>query len=165
MAFLNVLKFPDPKLRQKAKTVTLFDETIKKIISNMFETMYKEEGIGLAAIQVGILQRIIVIDLQNEESTQITLINPKILKQDQEQSYDEGCLSVPGINASIKRAKYIEIEYQNQDGILKKLTATNLLATCIQHEMDHLDGKLFVDYLSAYKRNKIKKELLKLKDK
>jgi peptide deformylase len=161
MAQLKVLHFPDPKLRTQAKPVKQIDNTIRKLVADMFETMYAAPGIGLAATQVNIHQQIIVIDLTKEQNQPLCLINPKILSQEGSQCTEEGCLSVPEIFEEIKRAERITVQALNEKGESFTLTTEGLLAVCIQHEMDHLKGKLFVDYLSSLKRQRIRKKLSK----
>lgn len=161
MALLNILHFPDPKLRTKAQPVQVVDETISRLVSDMFETMYAAPGIGLAATQVDVHKRVIVIDVSEDKSNPLCLINPEILSRDGEQQYDEGCLSVPGFYEPVDRAAKIRIRALNEKGEQFELDAEGLLAVCIQHEMDHLEGKLFVDYLSEMKRSRIRKKLTK----
>ncbi len=163
MALLEILHFPDPRLRIQAKPVKQVDKNISKIVDDMFETMYEAPGIGLAATQVNIHQRIIVIDLSAEKNQPLCLINPLILNSEGVTCTEEGCLSVPGIFESVERADRITVQALNQQGESYTLTTENLLSVCIQHEMDHLQGKLFVDYLSLIKRERIRKKLLKQK--
>ena len=161
MALLNILHFPDPRLRTKAQPVQEVDDAIRRQIRDMFETMYAAPGIGLAATQVDFHQRIIVIDISEDKSSPLTLINPEILRTEGEQQYDEGCLSVPGFYEPVDRAAEIRIRALNEQGQSFEMDADGLLAVCIQHEIDHLDGKLFVDYLSEMKRTRIRKKLVK----
>lgn len=161
MALLNILHFPDPKLRTKAQPVQVVDETISRLVSDMFETMYSAPGIGLAATQVDVHQRVIVIDVTEDKSAPLCLINPEILSREGEQQYDEGCLSVPGFYEPVDRAAKIRLRALNEKGEQFEMDAEGLLAVCIQHEMDHLEGKLFVDYLSEMKRTRIRKKLSK----
>ena len=163
MALLKILEFPDPKLRTKAKPVEQVDDGIRKIVADMLETMYQAPGIGLAATQVNIHQQILVIDISKEKNTPLCLINPILLKQEGIQHAEEGCLSVPEIYEEIERSESITVQAINQHGESFNLTTDGLLAVCIQHEMDHLKGKLFVDYLSSIKRERIRKKLNKLK--
>jgi peptide deformylase len=163
MALLEILHFPDPRLRIQAKPVKQVDKNISKIVDDLFETMYEAPGIGLAATQVNIHQRIIVIDLSAEKNQPLCLINPLILNSEGITCTEEGCLSVPGIFESVERANQITVQALNQQGEFFTLTTENLLSVCIQHEMDHLQGKLFVDYLSLIKRERIRKKLLKQK--
>jgi peptide deformylase len=161
MSILEILHFPDPRLRQKAAPVAVVDEKIRSIVDNMFETMYSAPGIGLAAVQVNILMQIIVIDISEDKKQPLCLINPKILKSQGEEKMEEGCLSVPGIYENVKRAETIMVRYLDREGKTIEREFVGLLAVCIQHEMDHLVGKLFVDYLSEMKRNRIRKKLEK----
>ena len=162
MALLNILHYPDPRLRTKAQPVKEVDETIRRQIRDMFETMYTAPGIGLAATQVDFHQRLIVLDISEDKNSPLTLINPEILRQEGEQQYDEGCLSVPGFYEPVDRAAKIRVRALDKDGKQFEMDAEGLLAVCIQHEMDHLEGKLFVDYLTEMKRQRIRKKLVKL---
>jgi len=161
MPLLDILKFPDERLRTKAKPVDAVTDETRQLVDDMFETMYAAPGIGLAATQINVHQRIIVIDISREKDQPLCLINPVILAKEGIEHHEEGCLSVPGIYENIERADRIKVEALNRDGEKVKFDADELLAVCIQHEIDHLDGKLFVDYLSAMKRNRIKKKLEK----
>lgn len=161
MTLLTILEYPDPRLRTIAEEVTMFDEDLKKFVALMFDTMYQAKGIGLAASQVDHHYRVIVIDISDEKNDPICLINPKIIKSEGKTSYEEGCLSVPNFFEKVERAEKITVHYQSMDGSEHEMEAGGLLAICIQHEMDHLIGKLFVDYLSTLKRNKFKKLLEK----
>jgi len=161
MALLNILNFPDPRLRTKAKQVTEFNQDIITLTDNMLETMYDAPGIGLAATQVNVHQRIITIDISEEKNQPLVVINPQIIEKEGEQSIDEGCLSIPGIYEPVKRYNSIRLKAQDKQGEFYELDAEELLSVCIQHEMDHLEGKLFVDYLSEMKRNRIRKKLTK----
>ncbi len=161
MSLLNILQFPDERLRTVAQPVEEVNDQIRQIVDDMFETMYHASGIGLAATQVNIHQRIIVIDTSEEKKQPLCLINPEIIERDGVQTYDEGCLSVPGFYETVERAKKIKVRALNQQGEPYEFEADELLAVCIQHEMDHLQGKLFVDYLSELKRSRIKKKLVK----
>jgi len=161
MSILNILHYPDERLRTRAEAVIEVNETIKSIVDDMFETMYLAPGIGLAATQVDIHKQIIVIDVSEDKSQPLCLINPEILAKDGEQEMDEGCLSVPGIYAGVKRCEDIRIKALDRDGSPFEMDAHGLLAVCIQHEMDHLAGKLFVDYLSPMKQQRIRKKLTK----
>lgn len=161
MAFLEVLRFPDERLRTVAKPVAQVDDSIKKIIADMFETMYQENGIGLAATQVNIHQRIVVIDVSEDKEEQLVFINPEITKKDGSTISEEGCLSVPHSYAKVDRAETVTVKATNIDGQEFSLDADGLLAICIQHELDHLQGKLFVDYLSPLKRQRIRTKLEK----
>ncbi len=162
MAKLTILEFPDPRLRTKAKPVTEVTDETRQIISDMFETMYAAPGIGLAATQVDIHQQIIVIDTSEEKNEPLVFINPVITVQNQElDNYDEGCLSVPGFYETVERPKGVKVEAINKEGEPFVIEPEGLLAVCIQHEIDHLNGKLFVDYLSNMKRQRIRKKLEK----
>lgn len=161
MALLPILEFPDERLRTTARPVKAVDDEIRSILDDMLETMYEAPGIGLAATQVNVHQRMIVIDVSEEKDQPLYLINPEITALDGIEEMDEGCLSVPGIYETVKRADRVSIKAQGYDGEVFKMDADDLLAVCIQHEIDHLDGKLFVDYLSPLKRNRIKKKLEK----
>lgn len=161
MAILNILHFPDDRLRTKAKPVTEVTEKHRTLIKNMLETMYDAPGIGLAATQVNVHERILVIDISENKNEPITLINPEILQKDGDQEFDEGCLSVPGIYETVHRAEKVRIKALNKEGENFEMNAEGLLAVCIQHEIDHLDGKLFVDYLSQLKKQRIRKKLEK----
>jgi peptide deformylase len=163
MSTLNILHFPDPKLRQKAAPVEEVDDGIRKLVDDMFETMYDAPGIGLAAVQVNVLKQVIVIDISEEKDQPMCFINPQIVESSGHEKMEEGCLSVPGIYEPVTRAKDITVRYLDRDGSEQELTVDGLLAVCIQHEMDHLDGKLFVDYLSEMKRNRIRKKMEKVR--
>ena len=162
MAILEVLRFPDERLRTVARNVVSFDSTVQQIIDDMFETMYAEEGIGLAATQVNIHQRIIVIDTSEDRTGRLVLINPELLEQRGSTGIEEGCLSVPECRALVPRAEWVKIRATNAQGEQFELETDGLLAICIQHEMDHLVGKLFVDYLSPLKRQRIRQKMLKM---
>lgn len=161
MALLNILNFPDPRLRTKAKQVIDFNKKIIKLTDDMLETMYAAPGIGLAATQIDVHQRIITIDTSEEKNQPLVIINPEIVSKEGEQAIDEGCLSLPGIYEPVTRYDKIILKAQDIHGEFYELEAEDLLSVCIQHEMDHLEGKLFVDYLSEMKRNRIRKKLLK----
>jgi peptide deformylase len=161
MALLNILHFPDPRLRTVAKAVVEFDENIRKLVSDMFETMYEAPGIGLAATQVDRHIRLLVMDVSDGRNQPRCLINPRILAADGDEETDEGCLSVPGYYEKVRRAEHIRVSAQDEFGKMIDFEAEGLEAVCIQHEMDHLEGKLFVDYLSALKRNRIRSKLIK----
>ncbi|MEQ1528176.1 MAG: peptide deformylase [Methylococcales bacterium] len=162
MSILTILEFPDERLRKKAAPVQKVDESIKKLVEDMLETMYESNGVGLAATQVNVHQRVIVIDISEEKDAPLCLINPEIIAKDGEEEASEGCLSVPGFFEIVKRAERITVRALNKKGETFELEATELLAICVQHEMDHLEGKLFVDYLSPLKRQRIKKKLEKI---
>ena len=159
MAILKVLNFPDPRLRDKALPVEKIDSKVKEIAGNMLDIMYAKNGIGLAATQVNIQQRIVVIDLSEEKNEPLILINPKITKLVGSGTMREGCLSVPDYYDIIERAEYIEFCYKTLDDEVITSNTDGLLAVCIQHEIDHLDGKLFIDYLSLLKRQRLKKKI------
>ena len=163
MSTLNILHFPDPKLRQKAAPVAEVDDDIRSLVDDMFETMYTATGIGLAAVQVDVLKRVIVIDISEDKDKPQCFINPEIIAKSGDEKMEEGCLSVPGIYEPVSRAKEITVRYLDRDGSKQELTVDGLLSVCIQHEMDHLEGKLFVDYLSEMKRNRIRKKMEKLR--
>ena len=155
------MHFPDSRLRNVARPVEKVDDEIKQLVDDMFETMYDAPGIGLAAIQINVPQRVIVIDVSEDKSEPLCLINPEILEKEGEESMDEGCLSVPEIYETVTRAEKIRVRALDRDGNSFEMDADGLLAVCIQHEIDHLDGKLFVDYLSNLKRQRIRKKLEK----
>jgi peptide deformylase len=161
MPLLNILHFPDPRLRTVAKPVTEFDNELKKLVSDMFETMYEAPGIGLAATQVDRHIRLLVLDVSEARNRPRCLINPEIIEADGEEEMDEGCLSVPGFYEKVRRAEHIRVRTQDENGEVSEFEAEGLEAVCIQHEMDHLEGKLFVDYLSNLKRNRIRSKLVK----
>jgi peptide deformylase len=161
MALLNILHFPDPRLRTVAKPVEEFDDNLRQLVSDMFETMYEAPGIGLAATQVNQHIRLLVMDVSEARNQPRCLINPQILLADGDEEMDEGCLSVPGYYEKVRRAEHIRVRSQDESGDTIEFEAHGLEAVCIQHEMDHLEGKLFVDYLSALKRNRIRSKLLK----
>ena len=160
---LKVLKFPNPRLRKIAEKVTKFDKSLKKLAHDMLELMYDEDGIGLAATQVDKHIRLIVIDVSDERNAPQYFVNPtfEILNTDLMHAFEEGCLSVPGFNEEITRPSNIILKWQDLDGVAHKEEPSGLLTVCIQHEIDHLDGKLMVDYISPIKRDRIKKKLLK----
>jgi len=161
MTTLNILHFPDPRLRDVAQPVEEVDDTIRQLVDDMFETMYAAPGIGLAATQVNVGRRIIVIDISEEKDQPLCLINPQILQLDGVEEMEEGCLSVPGVFERVQRAEQVTVSALDREGQSFELHADGLLAVCIQHEIDHLDGKLFVDYLSQLKRSRIRKKLEK----
>ena len=162
MAKLEVLCFPDPRLRTVAKPVAEVTDETRRIVSDMLETMYDEFGIGLAAVQVNIPQRIVVIDLSEDGSEPMCLINPEIFETEGTEEMEEGCLSVPEFRALVQRAEKIRFRALNEKGEEFEIEADGLLAVCIQHEIDHLNGKLFVDYLSPFKRERVAEKLRKL---
>ena len=159
MAKLTILEFPDSRLRKKAAPVAVVDDALRELIDDMFETMYEAPGIGLAATQVDVHKRLLIADVSTDQSEPHVLINPKILEKDGLAVTAEGCLSVPGYFEEVERAEHIRVSFQNRDGDEVEMEAEGLLAACIQHEADHLDGKLFVDYLSEAKRSQIRKRL------
>ena len=161
MALLPVLKYPDTRLRTRAEPVTEVNAEIQVLITDMLETMYDAPGIGLAATQVNVHKRVLVIDISEDRDQPLCLINPEILSAEGDVSYEEGCLSVPGVFEAVNRSEHIKVKALDQTGKLAELNAEGLLAICIQHEMDHLEGKLFVDYLSDLKRDRLKKKLTK----
>ncbi len=162
MAILDILEFPDPRLRTKAKPVQSVDDDMRRLIDDMFETMYDAPGVGLAATQVNVHQRIVVIDTSDDKSEPYVFINPEITVLDSDlQDYDEGCLSVPGFYETVQRPAHVRVTALDRDGEEFTIEPQGLLAVCIQHEIDHLDGKLFVDYLSPLKRQRIRKKLEK----
>jgi peptide deformylase len=161
MAILDILYYPDKRLRTVAKPVEKVDDSIKKLVENMFETMYLAPGIGLAATQVDVHQQVIVIDTSEDKSQPLCLINPEIIAEEGTESCDEGCLSVPDIYETVERSETVTVKALNENGDEYTLEAGELLAVCIQHEIDHLKGKLFVDYLSPLKQQRLKKRLLK----
>lgn len=162
MAILNILEFPDPRLRTIAKAVELVDDDLRQLIDDMFETMYDAPGIGLAATQVNVHKRLVVMDLSEDKNEPMVFINPEFESlTDEVDQYQEGCLSVPGFYENVDRPQKVKIKALDRDGQPFELIAEGLLAVCIQHECDHLNGKLFVDYLSTLKRDRIKKKLEK----
>ncbi|MBT8088577.1 MAG: peptide deformylase [Gammaproteobacteria bacterium] len=161
MAKLTILEFPDPRLRTKATPVSAVDDRLRALIRDMFETMYAAPGIGLAATQVNVHKRLLIVDVSADKSEPIALINPEILEKDGVIVSDEGCLSVPGYYEEVERAEHIRVRFLDRDGVAQEMEAEGLLAVCIQHEIDHLDGKLFVDYLSEAKRQRIRRKLQK----
>ncbi|MCI0653666.1 MAG: peptide deformylase [Methylococcaceae bacterium] len=161
MAKLNILEFPDERLRIKAKPVEQVDDGVRAIIDAMFETMYEASGIGLAGTQVDIHKRIIVMDVSEEKDSPMCFVNPELCSTAGVEQSEEGCLSVPGFFETVERAEKITVRALNREGQAFELEADGLLAVCIQHEMDHLVGKLFVDYLSPLKRQRIRKKLIK----
>ena len=164
MALLKILEFPNPKLRQRAIEVKMFNDSLKTTCEDMLETMYDAKGIGLAAIQVNILKRIIVIDLSEEKNEPFIFINPEIIKVSNDtKQYGEGCLSVPGIYENVTRPNSLSAKYFDMDGNEHQLEADGLLSVCLQHEIDHLDGRVFVDHLSRLKQEKIIRKLQKEK--
>jgi len=161
MAKLRILEFPDPRLRKKAAPIERVDDALRRLIDDMFETMYAAPGIGLAATQVDVHRRLLVADVSQENDAPHVLINPEIIEQDGSEVTEEGCLSVPGYYDEVERAEHIRVRFLDRDGAQRELECTDLLAVCIQHEVDHLNGRLFVDYLSEAKRQRIRKRLQK----
>ena len=162
MAILPILCYPDPRLHKIAQPVAVVDERVRAIVDDMFATMYDASGIGLAATQVDVHERIVVIDVSEERDQPLVLINPEIVwASDETRMGDEGCLSVPGIYDGVERALAVQVRALDRDGQERTIEAEDLLAVCVQHEMDHLLGKVFVEYLSPLKRNRIKTKLLK----
>lgn len=161
MALRPILHFPDPRLRKKAHEIKEVDDNIRQLADDMLETMYEAPGIGLAATQINVQKRLVVIDVSEDKSSPLIFINPEIVDQHGEREHEEGCLSVPESYEMVTRADTVRVRALDRDGKQFELEAEELLATCIQHEIDHLDGKLFVDYLSNLKRQRIKKRLEK----
>lgn len=161
MALLPILEFPDPRLRTKAQPIAQVDDSIRQLADDMLETMYAAPGIGLAATQVNIHQRLIVIDISEDKNRPMVLINPEYDVIEGEQTYDEGCLSVPGYYETVNRAEKIRLRALDREGKPYTLDCDGLLSVCIQHEIDHLDGVLFVDHISRLKRERIKAKLVK----
>jgi peptide deformylase len=163
MALLNILEYPDPRLKTKAAPVTAFTPDLKTLADDMAETMYKAPGIGLAATQVDVHKRLVVIDITEERNALHVFVNPVITQKEGEAVGEEGCLSVPGVYDDIKRAERITVKAQDVQGKSFELKAEGLLAVCIQHELDHLEGKVFVEYLSSLKQNRLKSKISKAK--
>ncbi|MGE7137484.1 peptide deformylase [Luteibacter sp. NPDC031894] len=161
MSTLAILEFPDPRLRTVAAPVTVFDAELKQFVADMYETMYAANGVGLAATQVNVHKRVLVADMSDDRNEPMALINPEILEKDGQQVYQEGCLSFPGIYADVTRALHVKVRAQDVDGKEIVVEAEGPLAVCIQHEMDHLAGKVFVDYLSPLKRTMLLKRMEK----
>jgi peptide deformylase len=161
MALLPILHYPDPRLRITAQRITQIDETIRQLAADMLETMYAAPGIGLAATQVNVHRRMLVTDVSETHDQPLHLINPEIIAAEGVAQMEEGCLSVPGVHELVERAERIQVRTLDLDGQSREFEADGLLAVCIQHEIDHLDGKLFVDYLSLLKRQRIRKKLEK----
>jgi len=161
MSKLAILRYPDPRLYTRATPVQLFDQNLRQLVKDMAETMYSAPGIGLAATQVNVHQRLLIIDLSETHDSLQVFINPEIIQRDGQQQLEEGCLSVPGIYDFVQRAAQIRVRAQDLEGQWFEQQADGLVAVCIQHEIDHLDGKVFVDYLSRLKRDRIKTKLNK----
>ena len=159
MAVLEILRYPDPRLRNTGAAVESVDDPVRQLVDDLLETMYAAPGIGLAAIQVNVMKRVLVVDISDDKSAPVILINPEILTlEGNDIESEEGCLSVPGIYENVKRPERVGLRAFNREGEVFEMEAEGLLATCIQHEVDHLDGKLFVDYLSRLKRHRIRKK-------
>ncbi|MBS1189899.1 MAG: peptide deformylase [Rhodocyclaceae bacterium] len=161
MALLPILRYPDPRLKKTAAPIATVDDGIRTLARDMAETMYEAPGIGLAATQVDVHKQLVVIDISETKDQLLVMINARILARDGVQEGEEGCLSVPGIYDRVQRAERVTVQYMNLDGQEKTLEAEGLLAVCIQHELDHLKGKVFVDYLSQLKQTRIKNKLMK----
>ena len=161
MALLPILRFPDPRLKKIAAPVTNIDDTVRRLIADMAETMYEAPGIGLAATQVDVHKQIVVIDISEDRNQLLALINPRLENFQGQQEGEEGCLSVPGIYEKVQRAERVTVHYQDGDGAQRTLVAEELLAVCIQHELDHLNGTVFVDHLSQLKQTRIRSKLAK----
>lgn len=161
MALLPILHYPDPRLHTKAKPVAAVDDRIRQLVQDMAETMYAAPGVGLAATQVNVHERLVVIDVSEDKTQLRALINPEIIERRGEQVCEEGCLSVPGIYEEVSRAEWVRVRALNEQGEVVEFEADGLLAVCVQHELDHLDGKVFVEYLSSLKQNRIKTKLAK----
>lgn len=162
MALLNILHYPDERLHKVAKPIGAVDDTIRQLIDDMAETMYASKGVGLAATQVNMHVRLVVIDVSEDKTGITAYINPQIIERDGETEYEEGCLSVPGIYETVKRAERVRVRALDRDGKPFEVEADGLLAICLQHEIDHLDGKIFVEYLSQLKQSRIKAKMKKL---
>ena len=161
MALRTILEFPDPRLRTRAQPVTVFDAALGTLVDDMLETMYAAPGIGLSATQVNVRRRLLVIDISEKHEEPLVFVNPEILSREGTEKSEEGCLSVPGIFDQVERAEKVRVRSQDRTGAWSEREFEGMLAVCLQHEMDHLDGKLFVDYLSDIKRERIRKKLEK----
>ena len=161
MALLDILIYPDQRLHKKAKPVEKVDDRIKQLVDDMSETMYQAPGIGLAAPQVNVLERIIVVDISESKDSLLVMVNPEIVSSNGLAEHEEGCLSVPGVYAQVQRHENIRVRAQDREGEVFELDADGLLGICIQHEIDHLDGRVFVDYLSHLKQGRIRKKMQK----
>jgi len=161
MAVRTILEYPDPRLRTKAQPVTEFGPELGRLVDDLLETMYAAPGIGLAATQIDVHKRVIVIDISEERDQPLVLVNPEILNREGATTVEEGCLSVPEIFGEVERATHVRLRAQDRDGNLSERDCDELLAVCVQHELDHLEGKLFVDYLSDLRRERIRKKLEK----
>ena len=163
MARLEILHHPDPRLRHVAAPIEAVDGTVRQLVDDLLETMYSARGIGLAAVQVGIARRVIVVDVSPDRNTPLCLVNPRIVEFDEERAdFEEGCLSVPGVYETVPRSSRVLVEALDRDGNAVSLNADGTLGACLQHEIDHLDGRLFVDYLSRLKQQRIRKRAVKL---
>lgn len=158
MSRLEILHFPDPRLRRRAEPVSVVDDAVRRLIDDMLETMYDAPGIGLSAPQVNVSRRVVTIDVSQDRNTPVCLVNPEIRATSGETETEEGCLSVPGVYEIVKRPEWVRVSALDRSGNSRELEAEGLLAVCIQHEIDHLDGRLFVDYLSRLKRQRIRKK-------
>ena len=162
MAVLRILHYPDPRLRRVAAPVEVVDGAIRELVDDLLETMYTARGIGLAAVQVGVARRVIVVDVSPDRSAPLGLVNPRIADADDaEADFEEGCLSVPGVHETVSRSSRVRVEALGRDGKGLSIDAEGTLAACLQHEIDHLDGRLFVDYLSRLKQQRIRKRAIK----
>ena len=161
MAKLDILHHPDPRLRNVAAPVEVVDDTVRRLVDDLTETMYSARGIGLAAVQVGIARRVIVVDVSADRNDPLSLINPRVAEARDEAEHEEGCLSVPGVYETVSRPARIRVEGLDRDGSPVSITADGVLAACLQHEIDHLDGRLFVDYLSRLKQQRIRRRAIK----
>ena len=162
MAVIEILHHPDPGLRQVAAPVDAVDGTVRDLVDNLLETMYSARGIGLAAVQVGVARRVIVVDVSPDRNAPLGLVNPRVVDADNERAdFEEGCLSVPGVYETVARATRVRVEALARDGRTVSIDAQGTLAACLQHEIDHLDGRLFVDYLSRLKQHRIRKRAIK----
>lgn len=161
MALLTILTYPDTRLQKVAAPVIEFDGVLKQLVNDMAETMYAAPGVGLAATQVNVHKRVITIDASETHDDLLVLVNPRIVRENGRHVYEEGCLSVPGVYEEVERAEHIEFEYQDLTGAVQRRPATGLLAVCVQHEMDHLKGKVFVEYLSRLKQSRIRAKMEK----
>lgn len=158
MALLHILTYPDPRLRQRASPVAVVDAQLRQLVDDMAQTLYAAKGIGLAATQVGVAQRVVVIDLSPGQDQLQVLVNPRVVARDGSQECEEGCLSVPEVYDTVERAERVTVSYLDINGDAREMDADGLLAVCVQHEIDHLDGKLFVDYLSRLKQDRLRKK-------
>ena len=161
MAILEILHFPDPRLRETTEEITVFDDALSRFVDDMFETMYDAPGVGLAATQVGDMRRVAVMDCSEDKNERIVMCNPRILWTEDEQTVDEGCLSVPDHYDRVTRATRLGFAAQDRDGTAYEMTAEGLLAQCVQHELAHLDGGLYIDKLSRLKRERIRRKMTK----